>query len=410
MNLAFQTVNNNVQEIAEDVSFFSEYKYWIFFGILFIIIFTLGLYRRRKQMQSIKQIGNLVDETHDETISAEDSIAKPIPEKKGRDIKAVKPQGAKNPVIEEIVIKEEPIRPEDLIEKSAPVKKRKEKQLAKPKVVKEQVEKSKKVKKKTPKKSLKPQVVEEVIIEEIISVPETKGSKIKTIGYEPTDIFEQEINYSYPLVLMPKLSAKIKFPRNGCSNKQGYTEDVFFEYMQNPFAKDFQILNNRHIPSKNGNFVYEPDIVLINEKNGKNILIDIEIDEPYEAFSRTPTHEVDKDKIRNKFFTDRGWIVIRFSEIQIHQDPKECCYHIAKVIAAIDSDYEIPFHLSLYGDLEQKDSWDSLQAKKWAKQNYREDYLGIKSFGIRPNIIFNYDIVTSTNDELLEGEDRKAHV
>lgn len=238
----------------------------------------------------------------------------------------------------------------------------------------------------------------------ISSLEVESPSKIKSIGFLPTNAFHQDKDYNYPQVLMPKPETNIKFPRKGCSNKTGYTEDAFFEYMQNPFAKDFQLYNDRHIPSKNGNFVYEPDIVLINEKDGKNIFIDIEIDEPYEGFGRTPTHERGSDAIRNKFFTDRGWIVIRFSERQIHQDPKECCYHIAKVIAAIDTDYEIPFHITLYGGLEAESSWNSLQSKKWAKEKYRETYLGIDSFGTRPNIISEYDIQISEKDSIIESE------
>ena len=234
-------------------------------------------------------------------------------------------------------------------------------------------------------------------------INESKDSHIKTIGFQPTELFLQGEVYQYPLVVMPKPSIQIKPPRKGCSNKQGYTEGSFFEYMHNPFEKDFQILNDYHVPSENGDFAYEPDIVLINEKDGKNIFIDIEIDEPYDAYSRTPTHQLGKDSIRNKFFTDRGWIVIRFSEIQIHQDPKECCYHLAKVIAAIDPDYVIPFHLELYGDLKQKESWNSLQSEKWAKKKYREKYLGIKNFGASPKIVSNYNIQNSDNDKIIES-------
>ena len=249
-----------------------------------------------------------------------------------------------------------------------------------------------------------PKLPEKQTLTTILSSEEESSSKIESIGYDPVSVFEQGKNFNYPQVLMPKPDTKIKSTRKGCSNKTGYTEDAFFEYMQNPFAKDFQLYNNRHILSKNGDFVYEPDIVLINEKDGKNIFIDIEIDEPYEGFSRTLTHERGTDTIRNKFFIDRGWIVIRFSELQIHLSPKECCYHIAKLIAAIDPDYEIPFHVTLFGDLEPDSSWDSQHAQQWEKEKYREKYLGIDNFGTRPNIMFKYDIKISDNDIAIESE------
>ncbi|MDX1699059.1 MAG: hypothetical protein R3250_00505 [Melioribacteraceae bacterium] len=379
MNLVLQIVNNNIQDLTVEVSFFSEYKYWILFVLLLVVILSLRLYKYIKYKKSFWQVDEIVNEKIYETMGTHK------PQKESKPVKNLTPSKSKQqedfqkPDIE-LIHSEEDLNSVEEIRENAKVSKRnQEKQL------------------------IQPVQVDEPIIEIIVSEEVTTTSKIKTIAYQPTDIFEQGSFYQYPLVVMPKPSAKIKFPRKGCSNKQGYTEDAFFEYLQSEFENDFQVLNDRHVPSKNGNFVYEPDIVLINEKNGKNIFIDIEIDEPYEAFSRTPTHEAGIDAVRNKFFTDRGWIVVRFSEIQIHQNPKECCYHIAKVIAALDPEYEIPFHLSLYGDLEQNDSWDSLQAKKWAKQNYREEYLGIDSFGARPNIISNYDIVVSANDELLES-------
>lgn len=401
MRLFIQIVHESTELTIEEPSFYSQYKYWIFFSVFLILFILLRLYTRRKTKQVSKTVKTPEDKKISEwaknkvktdlkMMSAKDDIFqdKTLSEEKQKDfekgIEIFKSDAKKRVFNDDKVSVQKVLELEDINEEPKD-------NLKKPKDQKEyQI---------VERKELEP-----TIIEEIVSNKEDTSSKIKSIGFEPTNVFHQDEHYSYPLVLMPKPETNIKFPRKGCSNKTGYTEEAFFEYMQNPyFSKDFQLYNDRHIPSKNGKFVYEPDIVLIYEKDSKNIFIDIEIDEPYEGFSRTPTHERGADLIRNKFFTDRGWIVIRFSERQIHESPKECCYHIAKVIAAIDPDYEIPFHVTLYGDLEVDASWNSLQAKKWAKEKYRETYLGIDSFGTRPNIIFDYDIQISENDLIIEN-------
>ena len=391
MKLFIQIVNYTAEITNEEISFFSQYKDWIFLSLILFLIISILLYKRKKILKFIAQSRDIILRKPNKTTHDTGQI---ITSKSVNKENVVKLKRDEKPVTEKRVIKE----------KSVVKVEKKEKKSKKVKNLEETIVENKRSKKKTARKPQKVIVTKEPLIEEIASKEEKVNSKIKVIGFQITTVFEQGENYHYPQVLMPKLETNIKFPRKGCSNKTGYTEDAFFEYMQNPFAKDFQLYNDRHIPSKNGKFVYEPDIVLINEKNGKNIFIDIEIDEPYEGFSRTPTHERGVDLIRNKFFTDRGWIVIRFSERQIHENPKECCYHIAKVIAAIDADYEIPFHVTLYGDLEDESSWDSLQAKKWAKQKYREEYLGIESFGVRPNITSKYIIDISENDALIENE------
>ena len=385
MKSFIQKVKETIEITTEEISFFNYYKHWLLFCLLLALFFLVRFHRKRKQKRSTKVFKDDLSIENKNPNAVKKIINKTETEKKNTSVKTVKKKITEAPKInksitEEIEIKEKSIQLEDIIDVSTPVKKKKRKQTKAPKIVKKPV------------------------FKEIISKEETNISKIKAIGYHPTGVFEQGEKYNYPLVLMPKPKTKIKFPRKGCSNKTGYTEELFFEYMQNPFAKDFQLYNDRHIPSKKGHRPYEPDIVLISEKKGKNIFIDIEIDEPYEGFGRTPTHEVGKDIIRNEFFTNRGWVVIRFSERQIHQDPKECCFHIAKVIAALDSEYEIPFHITLYGTLEQDKSWDSLQSKKWAKERYREKYLGIDDFGARPNIISNYIIDVSENDSLIESK------
>jgi len=237
-----------------------------------------------------------------------------------------------------------------------------------------------------------------VIIE---SLPDPGRSSPKRIGYLPNDNFKQGDPCNYPIVRMPLKNSLIKFPRKGRSDKKGYKEDDFFKQITPFFTEQFEIINDRHIPTENGR-PYEPDLILINEKEGKNIFINIEIDEPYDGWMRTPTHCIGDNNLRDDFFTKRGWLVIRFAEIQVHTEPESCFAYIAKVVSSID-----PYFKSTL--LEKNGptptiQWDSLKAKKWAAEKYRERYLGILTFGIRPNVITEYVIEPSILDKEVESE------
>jgi very-short-patch-repair endonuclease len=225
--------------------------------------------------------------------------------------------------------------------------------------------------------------------------------KPETVGYLPNNIFFQEIEYTYPVVKMPAKDCIIKFSKIGRSNKIGFKENYFFEILKKHFSLNFQVLNDRHIPQKNNSRPYEPDFILINEN--KNILINIEIDEPYDGFSGVPTHILNRDNYRDLFFTNRGYIVIRFSEKQIHEECLKCCALISKVISSIDSEYKIPSTIEIENS-NSENQWDSLQAKNWAKIKYRENYLGIESFGIRNEIGVEYNSENSEIDNIIENQ------
>lgn len=242
---------------------------------------------------------------------------------------------------------------------------------------------------------------DEVQIKIINSVPEAGSSEPKRIGYIPSDKFAQIEPYKYAVVKMPKKNSMIKFPRKGRSDKKGYTEDAFLIHLNKHFKTAFNIFNDRHIPTKSG-WPYEPDFVLFSESDNKNIFINIEIDEPYDGLQRAPIHCIGENDLRDDFFTKRGWIVIRFAEIQIHREPQNCCAFIAKVIHSIDS----TFNSDLLHEINPNEiiQWDDLQAKKWALEKYREKYLGINNFGIRSKIASEYIITDSEVDNFVENE------
>lgn len=247
----------------------------------------------------------------------------------------------------------------------------------------------------TPKKQVyKPTEINEktkIQIKELRVVKPEKEvqSKEKYIGYNPINIFAQTEPLNFPYVLMPKPNSVIKFPRKGRIGRKGFKEEEFKTYITKYFKGDYQVFDDRFILVKNANKPFEPDFTLIDEKNGINLFLDIEIDEPYEGLNniqqRKPTHFQLSDTNRNNAFKNRGWIVIRFAEIQIHQEPNSCCRFIADVLKSINPNYYTPENLEKYSNVKTVRQWTKEEAEQWSEEKYREKYLGIKSFGLTEN-------------------------
>lgn len=207
-------------------------------------------------------------------------------------------------------------------------------------------------------------------------------NSILSIEYNPfiLDNFCRKFIDNYPHISIPqKADSKIKLPRDGKLGLRGYKEADFEKHLRAYFTHDtIKIHNNHFIMTGDYSSPYEPDFTLI--KTNINLYIDIEIDEPYAAISREATHYNGIDDNRNQFFNDRGWVVIRFSEKQVHLYPEQCCAFIATAIHQLDSTYQIPSNLQL---VLIDEIWTKEQAEKWAKENYRENYLEIDSFGLK---------------------------
>lgn len=247
-----------------------------------------------------------------------------------------------------------------------------------------------------------PSIMPSMALELIEKEDYSKLSKPKYIGYNPINIFAQTEPLNYPYVIMPsKSGCVIKFPQKGRTGRKGYKEDDFLQYIRKYFKETFEIYDDRYVLTKKNR--YEPDISLLNEKNGINIFLDIEIDEPYEGINdiknRKPTHFLFADVNRNNEFKNRGWIVVRFAEIQIHQNPDGCCRFIADVIKSIYPQFNIPLGLMVAKRIEPVLQWTKELALNWSAQNYREQYLGIEQFGYMP-IIQETDFVLIQDEEI----------
>lgn len=221
-------------------------------------------------------------------------------------------------------------------------------------------------------------LLEEFGRQTIKSLPNAEQTDDLKIKYNPNNHFEQPSNYCYPVVKMPASNASLKLPRQGRTNKRGYKEKEFGDQLRIHFS-ELEVAEDVHMVIPHFNRPYEPDIVLFDKK--VNLYIDVEIDEPYDGFYRYPTHCTRPDEsykqedIRDRFFTESGWVVIRFTEKQVHLQPWECIAHIRNVVNSI--------YLSEFDRIprcEIESQWDENQSIQWQKSNYREKYLGIAHF------------------------------
>jgi len=151
----------------------------------------------------------------------------------------------------------------------------------------------------------------------------------------------------------------------------------------------------------------------MDRNKNRNIVIDIEIDEPYEAIGRKATHYKgnDEDTRRNYFFNERGWIVIRFSERQVHKFPNESCRLIADVIKSISPEFNIPTPLLNYSKVQDEPFWTKAQAENWAAINERENYLGIPNFERKTKYkVDTTNLIQNENENEVEKEITSSYV
>lgn len=179
---------------------------------------------------------------------------------------------------------------------------------------------------------------------------------------------------SYPIYRYPKQNTVVRSYRVGSTKRRGYKEGVFQKSIENIFGDSFTISGDIRINTGLHTRPYEPDIALIGKVN-RSLRIDIEIDEPYAGITRQPTHCKGNDTLRDLYFTDRGWIVIRFSEYQVHMFEKECLRFISEVINGVIPIHKIPVALLGFKMVEKEITWDVLQAQKWERIRFRENYL-----------------------------------
>ena len=216
-------------------------------------------------------------------------------------------------------------------------------------------------------------LIDEDTTDKIVSKKNPEQTGDLKINFNPNQFFEQCEVYEYPVVKMPKEGAYLKLPRKGRAMGKGYKEQDFQDAIVAGIP-NIEVATDVHLSIPFYNRPYEPDIVIF--VKALNLYIDIEIDEPYDGYYRFPTHEQEKDNTRDLFFTESGWVVIKFTERQVHEQESECIALIKDVLHSIRK-----YALEQSSNCASESQWDYQQAVRWQKSNYREKYLGIEKFG-----------------------------
>ena len=162
---------------------------------------------------------------------------------------------------------------------------------------------------------------------------ETENSKNEILKVNYTSSKSEQTDV-YPIFRCPKINTVVRSYRVGATKRRGFKEEAFQRAIEEAFGNDFVVSGELRINTGKDTRPFEPDIALINKKNDC-LRIDVEIDEPYAGVTRQPTHCKGDDTMRDIYFVDRGWIVIRFSEYQAHMYEKECLRFISDIIKAV---------------------------------------------------------------------------
>jgi hypothetical protein len=147
---------------------------------------------------------------------------------------------------------------------------------------------------------------------------------------------------------------------------EGVSEDFFYDYLKTESGS--KIHNNLILPNLSGGRHYYPDFVYWDINS--NLLIDIEIDEPYKGNDGNPIHYSSSDDERNRIFIRNRWIVIRFSERQVIEYPKQCCNVIRSLTSTIFEENKLKI-----SSLSEDNKWSYFEAQEMANKNYRNVYL-----------------------------------
>lgn len=178
--------------------------------------------------------------------------------------------------------------------------------------------------------------------------------------------------------LLKKLLKEIVQPPTSQGKKevqQGVSEKQFFVYLCRYFSGCYDFCMGGEFPIPGKSFSYTADFILVHQPTG--LAIDIEIDEPYDGKTGKPHHCVDmnKDNQRNRFFLEKNWVVIRFSELQVVKYPDACCQAIAKVVFQITGDYRSLVKLQNVKELLPHKQWKVKEAVYMSKSKFRNSYL-----------------------------------
>jgi hypothetical protein len=178
---------------------------------------------------------------------------------------------------------------------------------------------------------------------------------------------------AYLSELADTMRGKVLQPDGVTDAPVGASEAAFRKVLERFFQE--RVSTQLRLPIPNWDGAYSTDFTISFPEIG--VWIDVEIDEPYDYKTSSPTHCADdeRDRNRNSFFLKNNWIVVRFSEEQVVRHPESCCKEVATVVQIITGMTRYSQALSTVPTLMPMPMWTKQQAKKMAKAKSRDKYL-----------------------------------
>ncbi len=179
----------------------------------------------------------------------------------------------------------------------------------------------------------------------------------------------------YPIISWPTEHAETIFPLRGRSDVHGYS-DVHLQSAIRSSDLESMLRCEVSMPVPCRAIPYEPAMALVDEENG--ICVDVEIDAPYHGWYRFPMHYTEgKDGVRDGYFNDCGWTVVRFTERQVREQPNACVELLRRIVAVLKGG-----NGKLDGIVKPQKRWTQREAVTMERNLLREKYLHIQSFGM----------------------------
>lgn len=184
---------------------------------------------------------------------------------------------------------------------------------------------------------------------------------------------EYILNYRLNAVhdFFDKVTTPHKNEQNNESVKIGKCETSFANFLLENFPDN--IFTDLKLRINNTDKYYTPDVVYWNKKKG-DLLVDIEIDEPYDLQTGVPIHYLGIDDMRNNFFCDNGWVVIRFTEEQVVKESEKCLTFLNDVISLLNSHKTLSHRAYDQTEIVKQQMWSKDEAHMLAYRKYRDTY------------------------------------
>lgn len=199
---------------------------------------------------------------------------------------------------------------------------------------------------------------------------------VSHVDYMYPSEFIQGDYWNYPVAKFPsKHTVVFPFRRRQIA-RRGHMERKFQEYLEQELCHSkLLILGDCAILPAENYRPYEPDIAIVDIER-PSIRIDIEIDEPYAAITKKPTHYIKcGDDFRDMNLNNSGWIVLRFTEYQVKSDMFGCASYIAKIVHSLNTSKPLPKSLLEHNIPQTQKRWTKIEAMIMASEKIREKYL-----------------------------------